>query len=98
MNQMDATATPMSDCFTDKADLTPFTSVSNNIPLDQLNPEMKKIADPLLRRYAKLSEKLPLEVADQCPEDLLNRILWSASKGSKEPYPAWAVNVTEDKD
>ena len=39
MNQFDASATPMFDCFTDTADVTPFDSVANNIPLDQMNPD-----------------------------------------------------------
>ena len=98
MNQMDATATPMFDCFTMTADLTPFSAVTNNVPLDQLNPDPKKISDPLLRHYAKLSAKLPLSKPDQCPEDLLNRILWHAVKGSQVPYPAWAVSAVEDRD
>src|SRR5207302_6785122 len=46
MNQLDATATPMSDCFMATADLMPFTAVPNNVPLDQMNPEPKKISDP----------------------------------------------------
>src|SRR5262249_23959662 len=96
MNQMDATATPMFDCFSTTADLTSFASVSNNIPLDQMNPEPKKISDRLLRKDAYMSARLPLEKADECPEDVLNRILWRAMKGTKEPYPAWAVKVEED--
>jgi len=32
-----------------------------------------------------------LLLPDQCPADELNRILWHAMKGSKEPYPAWAT-------
>jgi DNA-binding beta-propeller fold protein YncE len=98
MNQMDATATPMSDCFTMNKDLRPFAAVSNNVPLTELNPEPRKISDPLLRRQAKLSEKLPLEQPDKCNEDTLNRIIWHAMKGSKEPYPIWAANVDGDKD
>ncbi len=38
MNQMDATATPMFDCFTNTADFAPFDSVTNNVPLDEMNP------------------------------------------------------------
>ncbi len=91
MNQMDATAMPMFDCFQDTPDLTPFVALTNNIPLDQMNPEPKKVADPLLRKYAFASARLPLRAVDQCPEDLLNRILWHAMKGSQAPYPAWAV-------
>ena len=45
MNQMDATATPMFDCFTNTPDFTPFAAVTNNVPLDQMNPEPKKISD-----------------------------------------------------
>jgi YVTN family beta-propeller protein len=95
MNLMDATATPMSDCFTEQPDFTPFSAVPNNVPLDQMNPDPKKVADPLLRRLARASARLPLDRPDQCPEDLLNRILWHAMKGSQTPYPAWAVHALE---
>ncbi len=91
MNQMDATATPMIDCFTDTPDLTPFGAVPNNIPLDQMNPEPKKISDALLRKDALASARLPLDRIDACPEDLFNHILWRAMKGTEVPYPAWAV-------
>ncbi len=96
MNQMDATATPMFDCFTGRPDFTPFDAVTNNVPLDEMNPPPRRIADPLLRKDAQASARLPLKQADQCPEDLLNRILWRAAKGSQAPYPAWAVKVVDD--
>jgi DNA-binding beta-propeller fold protein YncE len=96
MNQLDATATPMFDCFTSAADLTPFDAVPNNVPLDRLNPEPKKVSDPLLRRYASQSGRLPLDRPDSCPEDLLNRIIWHAVKGPQAPYPVWAVSVQDD--
>jgi YVTN family beta-propeller protein len=98
MNQLDATATPMSDCFTNTPDLTPFTTVPNNIPLDQMNPEAKKVSDPLLRKHAYASARLPLDQPDRCPEDLLNRILWHALKGSQTPFPEWAVHSQNDDD
>ena len=97
MNQMDASASPMTDCFTDQADLTPFTSVPNQFPLDQINPEPKKITDPVQRKFALMSEKLSLDRPDQCSEDLLNRILWHSMKPST-PYPQWAVKSVEDDD
>lgn len=96
MNQMDATATPMSDCFADAPDLTPFVAVTNNIPLDQMNPAPKKISDAILRKDAYVSARLPLRKPDQCPEDQLNRILWHAMKGSQAPYPACAAQTTDD--
>jgi hypothetical protein len=98
MNQLDATATPMSDCFVEEPDLTPFESVPNQIPLDELNPEPKKVADPVLRQDAIASAELPLDEPDRCDEDVLNRILWRAMRGSNEPYPAWAIGFFEDDD
>ncbi len=98
MNLFVASATPMFDCFSDKIDPTPFESLPNNVPLDQMNPEPTAISDPLLRQHAEQSAKLPLEEIDRCPEDLLNRILWHAQKGSAEPYPTWAITVVDDDD
>ncbi|MBN2506548.1 MAG: beta-propeller fold lactonase family protein [Verrucomicrobia bacterium] len=96
MNQMDATATPMTDCFCDTPDFTPFHALPSNIPLDQMNPAPKAIRDPLLRHYAHASARLPLDRIDACPEDLFNRILWHAMKGPHAPYPAWAVKLVDD--
>jgi hypothetical protein len=96
MNQMDATATPMFDCFSNQPDFTPYVAMTNNIPLDQMNAEPKKISDAVLRKDAYVSARLPLSKPDQCPEDLLNRIIWRAMKGSKAAYPAWAAPGRDD--
>jgi len=98
MNQFDATATPMSDCFTNTADMTPFTAVTNNIPLAEVNPELKQASDGLQKKNALISARLPLDRPDACPEDTLNRILWHAMKGSSAPYPTWAVKQVSDDD
>ncbi|HUJ44535.1 MAG TPA: beta-propeller fold lactonase family protein [Opitutaceae bacterium] len=99
MNQFDASATPMFDCFTDQPDFTPFTAVANQVPLDRLNPAPQAINDPVLRRDAELSAKMDFREVDRAPEDALNRVLWRAMKGSREPYPAWAVTrVAADRD
>ena len=52
MNQMDATATPMFDCFTDTPDFTPFDAVTNNVPLDEMNKSPQEISDAQLRKDA----------------------------------------------
>jgi DNA-binding beta-propeller fold protein YncE len=96
MNQMDATATPMFDCFTAQPDFSPYTAVTNNVPLDQMNPAVKKISDAVLRHDAYVSSRLPFEKADQCPDDVLNQIIWRAMKGTRVPYPAWATPVRDD--
>lgn len=96
MNQFDASATPMFACFIDKADVTPFDSVANNIPLDQMNPEPASINDPQLREDAIVSSQLNFAEVDRAPEDVLNHILWRAMKGTSVPYPSWAAVVDED--
>jgi DNA-binding beta-propeller fold protein YncE len=93
MNQFDATATPMFDCFSERPDFSPFIPVKNNVPLDQMNPDVGAIRDREQRKFAIASSKLPLDDADEAPEDLFNRILWNAQKGSGVPYPSWAVNA-----
>ncbi len=98
MNQFDASATPMFDCFTDKADLTPFKSVANRVPLDQMNPNPAAILDQLLKKDAILSASLNFREVDKAPEDVLNRILWRALKGSAIPYPEWAAGIEEEDD
>jgi hypothetical protein len=61
MNQMDATATPMFDCFTNTPDFTAFAAVANNVPLDQMNPAPKQVADRQLGKDAYVSARLPLD-------------------------------------
>jgi YVTN family beta-propeller protein len=96
MNQLDATATPMSDCFAEQPELTPFSAVPNQVPLDELNPAPKKIGNRKLRQDALASARLPLDEPDRCPDALLNGILWRAMKGPDAPFPRWAVKLADD--
>jgi hypothetical protein len=98
MNQLDASATPMASCFTDKPDFSPYKAVTNNIPLDQMNPQTADIRDPRQRHWAEVSIKLPLDEVDEADEDTFNRVLWFAMRGNDETYPAWAVNRDEEDD
>ncbi|MGC8745530.1 MAG: bifunctional YncE family protein/alkaline phosphatase family protein [Candidatus Saccharicenans sp.] len=98
MNQFDATAIPLFDCFTDKPDFRPFQAVANRIPLDELNPEPSQIADKLLRKQAVISSHLNFKRVDACPENILNRILWYSVRSSRVPYPEWAISFPEDDD
>jgi YVTN family beta-propeller protein len=98
MNQFDASATPMFDCFTETPDYTPFTAVAANMPPDQMNPDPTTIRDPALRRDAIASARMNFREVDKAPEDQLNRILWRAMKGSRVPYPEWAVTRDADDD
>lgn len=96
MNQMDATATPMFDCFTNTPDFTAYNALTNQVPLDKLNARPEAIKDPVLRQDAYVSARLNFRQEDQCPEDLLNRIIWRSVKGSQVPYPVWAVKMVDD--
>ncbi|MGE3106891.1 MAG: alkaline phosphatase family protein [Phycisphaerales bacterium] len=96
MNAFDASATPMFDCFTDTADLTPYTARPALVPLDEMNPVALDIEDPRLREDALTSATLNFAEVDRAPEDVLNQILWRAMKGSGVPYPRWAAGVEDD--
>jgi len=87
MNQFDLVADPMTDCFTDSADFSPYVSVPNNIPLTEINPQLESLKGEALH-WAKESLKLDLEDVDRADENTFNRILWFAAKGPGVPYPA----------
>ena len=100
MNQFDASATPMFDCFVDEPNTKPYTAEPALVPLDQMNPDPKAILDPILKADALMSASLNFREVDRAPEDVLNRILWRAVRGSGIPYPEWAVaeDVEDDDD
>jgi YVTN family beta-propeller protein len=98
MNQLDASAVPMWDAFTDTPDYTPFVAVPSNVSLDEMNPPARALDDPVARRDALSSARMNFREVDKAPEDPLNRILWRAMKGTREPYPEWAVTGGADDD
>jgi len=98
MNQFDAAATPMFDAFTDTPDYTPFTAVPNQVPLDQMNPDPRALQDAQLRRDALASARMNFRQVDRAPEDLLNRILWRALRGTSDPYPEWAITLVDEEE
>jgi hypothetical protein len=98
MNQFDASATPMVDCFTDTPDFTPYKALPTNIPLDEMNPDPAAIDDAVLRADAVVSSQIDFRQLDRAPEDVLNRILWRSVRGSEAPYPEWAVISDDEQD
>jgi hypothetical protein len=85
MNISDATAIPMFDCFDYKPDLTPYKSVPNQIPLDEMNAKTSQLKGKALH-YALKSMEPQFEHIDAGDDALFNRIVWFASKG-KKAYP-----------
>ena len=86
MSQFDLVATPMTDCFTDKPDFTPFTALPNQIPLDQMNPKLSSLKGKQLY-WAKKSMAMPLEEVDKAEDEELNKIIWYSVRGYDMPYP-----------
>jgi YVTN family beta-propeller protein len=87
MNQFDAMAPVMRECFTERADLRPYVAMANRVPLDQMNPKKAK-ATTQQRQSAEQSEAMNWGEPDRVDEDVLNRILWHAMKGEGARYPA----------
>jgi hypothetical protein len=97
MNIQDAIANPMFDCFGSIPDKTPYIATPNNIPLDEMNPQLSTLNGRALH-FARKSLLPEFEGIDSGSDDLLNRILWFASKGNS-PYPAkYAAAVSDDKE
>jgi YVTN family beta-propeller protein len=92
MNQMDAMAPVMRDCFADKPDLTPYTALPNNSPLDEVNPEPSKLSGKALY-WANAALSLELDEVDKADNDALNRMIWHSVKGFDAPYPVEFVST-----
>ena len=86
MNQMDAMAPLMTDCFQEEPDFTPYEALPNGVPLDALNPERHALRGEALH-WADMSLAQNFKQVDAGDEETLNRILWFAAKGPDAPYP-----------
>jgi YVTN family beta-propeller protein len=79
LSQFDAAAKPMFGCFTDKADLTAYTSESARIDLNAKNSQ--------LAYGAERSSKMDFSEYDKIDDFELNEILWRSIKGKDAPLP-----------
>ncbi len=94
---MDALAPLMTECFPDTPDVTPYTALPANVPLDELNPPPQKMS-AAERRWAEQSLAQDFSRIDRADEDTLNRILWHAARGRDDTYPDWAVLADPEDD
>jgi hypothetical protein len=86
MHAIDATAVPMFDCFTDTKSVVPYTFLPNRIPLNEMNTSLSALKGSALYYAQKSQEIMVGEGIDNGQDDLMNRILWFATKGDI-PYP-----------
>jgi len=96
MNIQDAIAPTMDACFNEVPDLAPYTALENRIPLDEMNPETSALNGKALH-YAKRSLDPQFDHIDGGNDNLLNHILWFASRGG-ESYPARYAGEDDGED
>jgi len=81
MNVIDATALPMFDCFTTLPDPEPYAKLMNKVSLTEMNKSVAELSGKA-KKFALLSATPQFEHIDGGNDDLLNRILWFATKGN----------------
>ena len=96
LNQVVAASPTMEDCFTDQADLAPFTHLVPGTPLNETRAKAKpktagwlptRTSDELI--LARM-ERMDFSRPDLIHEDTLNRAIWTQTRPG-ERYPAeWA--------
>jgi hypothetical protein len=79
LSQFDYYGRPLRDVWTDTPDLTPYRALPAGVSLDERNPERGPGAGE--------SARLDLRFEDASDDELFNRILWTAIKGERVPYP-----------
>ena len=85
MTRFDALTPPMSACFNETPDLSPFTAVPNQVRLDDMNPARTALS-PSKQKWFDRSASLDWSGIDRADFQSLNRILW-ADLHDEKPYP-----------
>ncbi len=85
MNQQDAMAPLMFECFTNVPDFRPYTALPNNIPLTE--SVVASQMSPKARYYAKKVQKMDFSKPDRINDDVFNRYIWHSNRGDAR-YPA----------
>ncbi|MGV3722731.1 MAG: alkaline phosphatase family protein, partial [Actinomycetota bacterium] len=85
MNRFDRTADPLTACFTNQADLRPYTHRPNVIPLDEMNPSPKALSGEA-RRLAEACDRLDWSDVDRADATTVARAVWLSVKGDR-PFP-----------
>jgi hypothetical protein len=84
MNQQDAMAPLMFECFSNRPDFTPYTALPNKI--DLVSGGSAKLSSKA-RYYAGKVQKMDFTRPDRIEEDAFNRYIWHSIKGDAR-YPS----------
>jgi YVTN family beta-propeller protein len=90
MNRFDYLSEPITTCFTNAADLTPYTAVPANVPLDEPNPGRVSKMTGEDRYWAMKTKSLNWSHPDAPDSYWLNRVIWASLHSDHTPYPARA--------
>jgi YVTN family beta-propeller protein len=85
MHVLDATASPMFDCFDSTKNNELYTVLPNNVPLDQMNKPLNALKGKERAFAIESMEELFNEV-DGGKDDAMNKIIWFYKRGD-EKYP-----------
>jgi YVTN family beta-propeller protein len=80
LTQFDASATPMTDSFGQRPDVTPYDAITPTQSLTETNT----VNAPM----ARASTRMSFAEADVAPEDTLNEAIWKSIKGADSTMPA----------
>jgi hypothetical protein len=86
MNQMDLTATPMRDAFTNTPNLRPYTVRPNQIPLTTVNPAPTQLTGAA-KAWAQWASVQNYKTEDMVNMPQFNRDIWYSSSNFTVPYP-----------
>lgn len=86
MNQQDAMAPIMFECFTNVSNFAPYIARPSNIDLAE-GVSGTAALTPTQLYWAKRAQSLDLSKPDRIDDDVFNRYLWHSLKGDA-PYPA----------
>lgn len=98
MNRFDRTATPMTSCFAEAADETPYTHLPNKVPLDEMNPPVAALRGEA-KRLAQACDRLDWSDLDKANPAIVARAVWTAQRpGEAFPRKWFNLNVKEGDD
>ena len=89
MNQQDASAPLMRECFQATANFKPYQVITPETPLNQ-SPNKQSNWSPEERKWRNILATVPIErtgMKTETDEDNLNRFIWHDTQGWLTPYP-----------